>query len=143
MIFVLNILNFSNSKLLLIRKLSNLNFFFILISFLILEYAFINSDFSLSLIANNSHTSTPMIYKISGLWGNHEGSMLLWILILTFFTFLVSKTNALKISQSKLEIQKIIKEFAVELGKKKILKFQLQKKRLRKLQNLRIIQLSL
>ena len=57
--------------------------------------------------------------------------------------FLVSKTNTLKISQSKLEIQKIIKEFAVELGKKKILKFQLQKKRLRKLQNLRIIQLSL
>ena len=57
--------------------------------------------------------------------------------------FLVSKTNTLKISQSKLEIQKIIKEFAVELGKKKILKFQFQKKRLRKLQNLRIIQLSL
>ena len=94
-IFALNILNFSDSKLLLIRKFSNLNFFFIFISFLILEYAFINSDFSLSLIANNSHTSKPMIYKISGLWGNHEGSMLLWILILTFFTFLVSKTKVI------------------------------------------------
>ncbi len=94
-IFALNILNFSNSKLQLIRKFSNLNFFFIFISFLILEYAFINSDFSLSLIANNSHTSKPMIYKISGLWGNHEGSMLLWILILTFFTFLVSKTKVI------------------------------------------------
>ena len=94
-IFALNILNFSDSKLLLIRKFSNLNFFFIFISFLILEYAFISSDFSLSLIANNSHTSKPMIYKISGLWGNHEGSMLLWILILTFFTFLVSKTKVI------------------------------------------------
>ena len=62
--------NFCEKNLLMIRKISNLNFVFVLTSFLILEYGFINSEFSLNLIANNSHTTKPMIYKISGLWGN-------------------------------------------------------------------------
>ncbi len=88
--FGLNIVNYNEKYLYTLRKISNLNFIFVLISFVILEYGFINSEFSLSLIANNSHTAKPMIYKVSGLWGNHEGSMLLWILILTFFTFLFS-----------------------------------------------------
>jgi len=85
--------NFCEKNLLMIRKISNLNFVFVLTSFLILEYGFINSEFSLNLIANNSHTTKPMIYKISGLWGNHEGSLLLWILILNLFTFLFSNNK--------------------------------------------------
>ncbi len=54
-------------------------------SFAALTYAFVVSDFSLKLVFENSHSSKPMLYKISGVWGNHEGSMLLWILILTLF----------------------------------------------------------
>ncbi|WP_296424311.1 heme lyase CcmF/NrfE family subunit [Yoonia sp.] len=54
-------------------------------SFAVLTWAFVTSDFSLKLVYANSHTDKLMIYKISGVWGNHEGSMLLWILILTLF----------------------------------------------------------
>ena len=54
-------------------------------SFAALTYAFVTSDFSLQLVVGNSHTDKPMIYKISGVWGNHEGSLLLWVLILTLF----------------------------------------------------------
>ncbi|MDD9721365.1 heme lyase CcmF/NrfE family subunit [Sulfitobacter sp. PR48] len=55
------------------------------LSFGALMWAFINSDFSLKLVVENSHSAKPMLYKISGTWGNHEGSMLLWVLILTLF----------------------------------------------------------
>ncbi len=60
---------------------------FILIgfSFAALTYAFVVSDFSLRVVYLNSHSAKPMIYKISGVWGNHEGSLLLWILILALF----------------------------------------------------------
>ena len=54
-------------------------------SFAALTYAFVTSDFSLSLVYQNSHSAKPLIYKISGVWGNHEGSLLLWLLILTVF----------------------------------------------------------
>ncbi len=54
-------------------------------SFAVLTHAFVTSDFSLRLVVANSHTAKPMIYKISGVWGNHEGSMLLWVLILALF----------------------------------------------------------
>ena len=54
-------------------------------SFAALTYAFVTSDFSLRLVMLNSHTLKPMIYKISGVWGNHEGSLLLWVLILALF----------------------------------------------------------
>lgn len=50
-----------------------------------LTYAFVTSDFSLSLVVANSHTAKPLLYKISGVWGNHEGSLLLWVVILTLF----------------------------------------------------------
>ena len=95
----------------LIKNFSKIGFFFVLISFLILEYAFINSEFSLDLVVNNSHTTKPLIYKISGLWGNHEGSILLWILILSFFTYLIAKSKSIKSSQfhiTVLGIQNII-----------------------------------
>lgn len=55
------------------------------LSFAALTYAFVNSDFSLRLVVLNSHTAKPLLYKVSGVWGNHEGSMLLWVLILALF----------------------------------------------------------
>ena len=55
------------------------------ISFAALTYAFVNSDFSLRLVVLNSHTAKPLLYKIAGVWGNHEGSLLLWILALAAF----------------------------------------------------------
>ncbi|GAA6207757.1 heme lyase CcmF/NrfE family subunit [Cognatishimia sp. WU-CL00825] len=54
-------------------------------SFAALTHAFVVSDFSVRLVYLNSHTLKPLLYKISGVWGNHEGSILLWLLILTFF----------------------------------------------------------
>jgi cytochrome c-type biogenesis protein CcmF len=60
-------------------------FVLVLISFLALGAAFVTSDFSVATVAANSHTDKPMIFKIAGVWGNHEGSMLLWVLILSLF----------------------------------------------------------
>ncbi|SLN16335.1 heme lyase CcmF/NrfE family subunit [Roseisalinus antarcticus] len=50
-----------------------------------LTWAFVTSDFSLRLVFLNSHSAKPMLYKVTGVWGNHEGSMLLWLLILVLF----------------------------------------------------------
>ena len=55
------------------------------LSFAALTVAFVTSDFSVVLVYENSHSAKPMIYKVSGVWGNHEGSMLLWVLILALF----------------------------------------------------------
>lgn len=71
-------------------QIAILQFAFIGISFLSLTWAFVSSDFSLVLVTNNSHTLKPFLYKISGVWGNHEGSMLLWVLVLSFFGFLLA-----------------------------------------------------
>jgi len=60
----------------------------ILICFFTLISAFLVSDFSLMTVYQNSHTLKPTLYKISGTWGNHEGSLLLWAIILTIFSFL-------------------------------------------------------
>ena len=54
-------------------------------AFAALTHAFVTSDFSLAVVAQNSHSAKPMLYKIAGVWGNHEGSMLLWVLILAVF----------------------------------------------------------
>ena len=56
-----------------------------LLAFAALMSAFIRSDFSVENVASNSHTLKPMLYKISGTWGNHEGSMVLWCLVSTGF----------------------------------------------------------
>ena len=56
-------------------------------AFAALTWAFVNSDFSLQLVVLNSHSLKPMLYKVTGVWGNHEGSMLLWVLIVTLFGF--------------------------------------------------------
>ncbi|MFZ1469479.1 MAG: heme lyase CcmF/NrfE family subunit [Paracoccaceae bacterium] len=55
------------------------------VAFGVLMHGFIVSDFSLEVVVANSHTAKPMLYKIAGVWGNHEGSLLLWVLILALF----------------------------------------------------------
>ncbi|SHL65672.1 heme lyase CcmF/NrfE family subunit [Roseibium suaedae] len=59
------------------------------LSFAALTMAYVTSDFSVVNVWENSHSTKPLIYKISGVWGNHEGSVLLWVLILVFFGALV------------------------------------------------------
>ncbi|MEQ1712662.1 MAG: heme lyase NrfEFG subunit NrfE, partial [Hyphomicrobium sp.] len=60
-------------------------FALLMAAFIALGHAFVTSDFSVANVFQNSHSAKPMIYKISGVWGNHEGSMLLWVLILALF----------------------------------------------------------
>tara|TARA_B100001540_G_scaffold174994_1_gene154624 strand:+ start:28 stop:1911 length:1884 start_codon:yes stop_codon:yes gene_type:complete len=71
-----------------IYKISLLQLFFTASSFIILLLAYVLSDFSLANVYENSHTNKPLFYKISGTWGNHEGSLLLWINILVLFSSL-------------------------------------------------------
>ena len=63
---------------------------FVGLAFGTLTYAFVTSDFSVMDVANNSHTLKPLVYKISGVWANHEGSMLLWVLVLAVYSGLVA-----------------------------------------------------
>ena len=65
-------------------------FFMLAVSFASLTHAYVTSDFSVANVFENSHTLKPLLYKYTGVWGNHEGSMLLWVLILGFFAALVS-----------------------------------------------------
>ena len=65
-----------------------LQLFFVILSFFGLVLSFVNSDFSNETVFNHSHTTKPLFYKISGSWGNHEGSLLLWLLVLTLFIYL-------------------------------------------------------
>ena len=65
-------------------------FAFVTLSFAVLTHAYLVSDFSVENVYLNSHSTKPLIYKISGVWGNHEGSMLLWVVILTLFSALVA-----------------------------------------------------
>ncbi len=71
-----------------IYQISLLQSTLVLICFFTLSAAFIVSDFSLITVYQNSHSLKPLFYKISGTWGNHEGSLLLWVIILTIFSFL-------------------------------------------------------
>ena len=83
----------------------------ILISFFTLMYGYIVSDFSIVNVFQNSHTTKPLIYKIAGVWGNHEGSMLLWLVILAIMNYFIyrlyNNTNFLLISKT-LEVQALI-----------------------------------
>jgi cytochrome c-type biogenesis protein CcmF len=65
-------------------------FLFVALAFMALGACYVTSDFSVANVYQNSHSLKPLIYKISGVWGNHEGSMLLWVLILSFFGALVA-----------------------------------------------------
>lgn len=65
-------------------------FFFSLAAFFALTYSYVVSDFSVAVVARNSHSLKPMLYKISGVWGNHEGSLLLWVMFLALFGAMVA-----------------------------------------------------
>ena len=83
--------NLKNSKVLISKSIYHICLFqstFIIICFFTLVTAFIVSDFSIITVYQNSHSLKPFFYKISGTWGNHEGSLLLWVIILTIFSFL-------------------------------------------------------
>ena len=66
------------------------SFGFVTFSYAALTMAYVNSDFSVLNVVMNSHSAKPLIYKISGVWSNHEGSMMLWVLILVLFAALVA-----------------------------------------------------
>ena len=108
-----SIKNFENYKLLDTKILSFtfLQFFFVVISFLCLILSFVLSDFSNETVFNNSHTTKPLFYKIAGTWGNHEGSLLLWLLVLTLFILiflLKSKNQPIKYKILTVVFQQII-----------------------------------
>jgi len=85
--------------------------FFTFLSFLSLMYSYLVSDFSVANVFQNSHTTKPLLYKIAAVWGNHEGSMLLWILVLAIFNYFIfklyNKTNSIFISKT-LETQAFV-----------------------------------
>ena len=66
------------------------SFILVVISFASLAYSFLSDDFSVRLVATNSQIAKPMIYKLTGVWANHEGSMMLWVLILVIFAALIA-----------------------------------------------------
>ncbi len=113
LLFYFSYKNFYNSSILDTKILSFtfLQLFFVLISFLCLIFSFVISDFSNQTVFNNSHTTKPLFYKISGTWGNHEGSLLLWLLVLTLFIFLFlvrTKNQPVKYKILTLVFQQII-----------------------------------
>ena len=65
-------------------------FVFVALSFLALTVCYVTSDFSVATVYENSHSMMPLVYKVTSVWGNHEGSMLLWVLILSLFGALVA-----------------------------------------------------
>ena len=108
-----SIKNFRNSIYLDTKILSFtfLQFILVVVSFLCLILSFIFSDFSNETVFNNSHTTKPLFYKISGTWGNHEGSLLLWLLVLTLFIFLFlikTKDQPIKYKILTLVFQQVI-----------------------------------
>ena len=112
-LFYFSYKNFNNSNILDAKLLSFtfLQLFFVVISFLCLIFSFVVSDFSNETVFNNSHTTKPLFYKISGTWGNHEGSLLLWLLVLTLFIFLFlvrTKNQPVKYKILTLVFQQII-----------------------------------
>ena len=94
-----------------IFSISFIQLFMVVLSFFCLIYSFIISDFSNETVYNNSHTTKPIFYKISGTWGNHEGSLLLWLFVLTLFLFLFiisSKKQPIKYRLLTIFFQQII-----------------------------------
>ena len=111
-LILFSVKNFQNSKFdTKILSFTFLQFFFVVISFLCLVASFILSDFSNETVFNNSHTTKPLFYKIAGTWGNHEGSLLLWLFVLTLFILiflLKSKNQPTKYKILTLVFQQII-----------------------------------
>ncbi len=69
--------------------------FLVSLSFLALVFCFVYNDFTLQYVAANSHSQLPWYYKLTAVWGAHEGSLLLWVLILAFWQYLLSRDNYL------------------------------------------------
>jgi cytochrome c-type biogenesis protein CcmF len=74
----------------LARPVARLQFLFVSIAFAILAYSFLTNDFSVTYVAKNSNSLLPAIYRFSAVWGSHEGSLLLWVLILSLWTMAVT-----------------------------------------------------
>ena len=91
LVIFFSIKNFNDTQKLDTKVISLvfLQLLFVIISFSGLILSFVNSDFSNETVFNHSHTTKPLFYKISGTWGNHEGSLLLWLLVLTLFLSLI------------------------------------------------------
>ena len=92
------------------KKIAELNFMFALLSFFCLTFSFLISDFSFEVIEKNSNSQLPYIYKFTGVWGNHEGSILLWLLVMTLFGFLfsLSKIENYEFKKNVLGIQNFL-----------------------------------
>ena len=69
-------------------------FVFVGIAFACLTYAFVTDDFSVLYVANHSQLALPTLYKVSAVWGAHEGSLLLWIFLITAWTLAVSRFSS-------------------------------------------------
>lgn len=89
-------INFSEDNFSILRKINFSICLLLITSFLFLIISYVLSDFSVLNIYNNSHTNKPLLYKVSGTWGNHEGSLLMWLAFLGgygFFLTLYTKNN--------------------------------------------------
>ncbi len=65
-------------------------FVFVVMAFACLVYSFVNNDFSVLYVARNSNSQLPLFYRVAAVWGAHEGSLLLWILILSIWSVAVA-----------------------------------------------------
>ena len=86
LIFIFSSIDINKNNVIVDKKIAQsilFQFFFVVIAFCCLSYSFIISDFSNEIVYKNSHSAKPLFYKITGMWGNHEGSLLLWLLVLT------------------------------------------------------------
>lgn len=85
-------------------------FVFVALAFGALTYAFVVSDFSVLDVAQNSHTAKPMIYKITGVWGNHEGSMLLWVFVLAVYSAIMvfAQRGSARLTSAALGVQGLL-----------------------------------
>ncbi len=83
---------------------------FTVFAFGALTFAFVTSDFSVYDVAANSHTEKPLLYKITGVWGNHEGSMLLWVLVLAVYSALIAfaRRGSEKLTSAALGVQGLL-----------------------------------
>jgi len=99
---------YSNVQIYDLSKNIYLIFFLLLASFLVLEFSFLTDDFSVLYVANNSNPNLPMYYKFSALWGGHEGSLLLFVLIISIWMMVFSLLS----SYTKIEDKNLVLSFS-------------------------------
>ena len=100
---------------LFVERTTAMQTFFLTICFGLLTTSFLQDDFSVLYVASNSNTALPIAYKFAAVWGGHEGSLLLWVLILAVWTLFLSKDKALK-SLPELRIQSLSILGLISLG---------------------------